>query len=564
MEPIVPRKDPPYSTLIRLLVALYGSPEKRVFVASSEKFDAERWIIAIWARQWPRLRRSFRFCTLSLSDRSVSNAPFDLQVLPRRSNSNKRRGSVAGVFVDPEVPETDSQLVWARAATEDLAITGGTPFRSFLRRFAADAEVGRAAFASLAETWVALESDAHSPDFDRAVLAVKRSTSRCPSLLRHLTTLVATASLATPPPGKTAIKFLTQNLELLDKTHFAKKEAAGIARAIWTRDQRLIWPLFKAKDPDRKAVAVAATQLMDPAEAFKGAGGDPDIMLSIVAANPSLAANSDIWKVDPPMPEYIFREVQRHSQVGRNVTMSMLEAASSDFAERALKAFGADALEALLSWLDTGGAREITRLRTWIAFAADRRKLLLEALASGKARTILVLAAFAALIDYRHAPIRKGRDCWAIAVQTIGGDPLEGGLEFCAFLLTRGLGGVSPQSGTLIGLSFDPIHIAAFRSALDYEAWDLVRRELLPVHWRIDRDKCRRLRATVAKFFVDGDLPANEFLRITEDDKIFKLLVDSASYLPSGRKYLERILDESLSLTSPNLDRRLEILKAAI
>jgi hypothetical protein len=36
----------------------------------------------MWDQQWPRLKRAFRFCTLSFAGRSAGGSVFDLQFLP--------------------------------------------------------------------------------------------------------------------------------------------------------------------------------------------------------------------------------------------------------------------------------------------------------------------------------------------------------------------------------------------------------------------------------------------------------------------------------------------------
>jgi hypothetical protein len=72
----------------RIETALYGRPEDRIiasnFVGSFQVVDA------IWAQQWPKLRRSFRFCTLSFADRSAANFPFDLQIVPAQRSIRAR------------------------------------------------------------------------------------------------------------------------------------------------------------------------------------------------------------------------------------------------------------------------------------------------------------------------------------------------------------------------------------------------------------------------------------------------------------------------------------------
>ena len=64
-----------------VLAALYGKPKDRI-IASAPEANPDILALSVWSQQWPRLRRAFRFCSLSASDRSTDAAPFDLQMLP--------------------------------------------------------------------------------------------------------------------------------------------------------------------------------------------------------------------------------------------------------------------------------------------------------------------------------------------------------------------------------------------------------------------------------------------------------------------------------------------------
>src|SRR5713101_7885022 len=67
-------------SLKRILAALYGYPKDKVLSAATGA--SSQVVFAVWAQQWPRLRRIFRFCTTSLADRSTEGASFDLQFTP--------------------------------------------------------------------------------------------------------------------------------------------------------------------------------------------------------------------------------------------------------------------------------------------------------------------------------------------------------------------------------------------------------------------------------------------------------------------------------------------------
>lgn len=61
---------------------LYRKTKDVIVVPAKSAAEYEEDILSIWSQQWPRLRRSFSFCTGSLSIREFDNKPFDFQVVP--------------------------------------------------------------------------------------------------------------------------------------------------------------------------------------------------------------------------------------------------------------------------------------------------------------------------------------------------------------------------------------------------------------------------------------------------------------------------------------------------
>ena len=78
--------------------------------------EAEELALAIWSQQWPRLRHSFRSCTLSGADRSSPGADFDLQMVPPQETSIRSRFPKAFEPSWARLPGGD----WVEVAVDDL------------------------------------------------------------------------------------------------------------------------------------------------------------------------------------------------------------------------------------------------------------------------------------------------------------------------------------------------------------------------------------------------------------------------------------------------------------
>ena len=69
---------------MRLLQALY-TQDDAVLCSIENAAQPLDFLLQIWSQQWPKLRRSFKFCTGALSPRRLKAAEFDLQFFPRRN-----------------------------------------------------------------------------------------------------------------------------------------------------------------------------------------------------------------------------------------------------------------------------------------------------------------------------------------------------------------------------------------------------------------------------------------------------------------------------------------------
>jgi hypothetical protein len=78
---------------------LYSKTKNAVVVPAESAAEYEEDILSIWSQQWPRLRRSFSFCTGSLSIRELDNKLFELQVVPDSYGSRLSRQQIENINV---------------------------------------------------------------------------------------------------------------------------------------------------------------------------------------------------------------------------------------------------------------------------------------------------------------------------------------------------------------------------------------------------------------------------------------------------------------------------------
>src|SRR5882762_8387566 len=118
-----------------VLDRLYGLPSKTVVLASESSQPYEQLALALFNQQWPRLRRSFRFCSGALATREIR---FDFAVAPpevARQGGDTETVSIPTADLARAIskpPEGE----WLQIAAQDLMLTeASTPFRGFVSKF---------------------------------------------------------------------------------------------------------------------------------------------------------------------------------------------------------------------------------------------------------------------------------------------------------------------------------------------------------------------------------------------------------------------------------------------
>ncbi len=124
-------------------------------IAERDGVGDDALILAVWMQQWPRLRRSFRFCTQVVDDRSTGAEAFDLQLIDGMRAGHWSRMPNA-VFAS-DVGKGDRIDLLLR----DLHDPCDSALRSFLREVGGDISSGRAAMFSLVRLFEAVGPNAY-------------------------------------------------------------------------------------------------------------------------------------------------------------------------------------------------------------------------------------------------------------------------------------------------------------------------------------------------------------------------------------------------------------------
>jgi hypothetical protein len=543
-------------SLERIIWALYEQPRDRI-IASHDRTSLDC-VFLLWAQQWPRLRRTFRFCTLSFGDRSSDSVIFDLQYVPSKARSIRGRFS-GSTDADRLRPVS---APWIQAALTDLLDESEGKLRKFLRDVGGDLAGGREAFVPLCRLYQLIPKLAdRETAIDEAIELLDGSfDSATAKSLRTL--FVAAVARQSTIAGGRALKFILAHLDLLNANDF-KDSAPSLGRALWNYDPNELVEILHTQQLAH-SVAEEGLATLSVNDLIQGLQRNPQNIAAVLERRPDLIEERDLWSISGPWFEEAFKLIGRRMDRAEIALTAILAAKRADLAARAVLILGSvQVLKAICTWASRPilEGKEGT-LAEWLMASIREGEALAEVFSGGCVCDRMLLLRIAQMTNPDFVPNNVGGDPWLTCVRNAKGS-LDGGERqyLSAYLLARALGYRSHNQADLFEIAFDEVYIPASQSQLSSEAFHVIERRL-PSSWFFDWDHCQRMRDAVVEAFVDHDLSPDSFLRVTRHDDIFELLTAAMARTGKGRRFLRRALQSMTNQHQPS--ERAKILQNAI
>lgn len=518
----------------RLLASVYGKPASRVIAVRPAALDVEPALIALWAQQWPRLRRAFRFCTMSAADRSTDANAFDLQLLPSLDRSVRARFQDA-VEVRDAIPVQED---WLDDAVSDLVQPDIAGLRTFLRRIGGDVDPGREAFRLLCRLHALTNGFNTNPNAVGTAIALLENELGSPQA-RTARGLVVNAALEQPDRlDDAALDFVVRHLEFAEPDTVSK-HAGSLGRTVWKRDSDRFSKMVEGSDLHR-SIFTSAVAAMSVDELIDGITHTPALIDRTLALRPELVSQPGFWSRASVPVDLAFATMANVQELRSSGITAIFTAGRHDLAVRTVRESGSlKVLEVLASRFDTTDRQ---RLGPWLTAAASEPATIAQFLASGQSHSWAMLSAIAHLISPDTVPNDYGVDPWLIAMQAVNKSTTnEISLFFRAYLLSRALGSRSRNPGELAQIGFEPIYIAARADRLPDDAWRVLEHRLPWSFKWFNWDRCPRILAAVGDLFVDRRLSPELFAHIANDDRVFATIAETVARRSRDRNFLKQV-----------------------
>ena len=510
----------PWAPAVAVLEALYSSDGPvAVHLDPASMVGSQDGVLAIWAQQWPALRRAFRFRT---SGRSGTGAAFDLTLVAIRQTrlDLRQSGGHSGGMEPPE---------WLRLLRSDLARRSPSLHR-FLAKYGLDAVAPRTAFPLLAACWLWLRrrsndcgwletlAGKHEDDLaklrsDAASLALAAET-RWPERGAELLWAAAAIWPGAPSPGSKAFMFIDPGMPTEERLHALFENAAG----------------HGADTLATYALGVAALA-SGPSTVLRAVGDRIDRLEAVASFVPGLLGDKEAW-ANPAILDWLLRNAPVATGDEERVIGSALEGFPA-VAETVVARFG---LRAVRQWLAALAGRQ-SRVEpddSWLQAALGRPEEFLDALSSGPPLGAPLLDR----LSGAYARAWPGRPCradaWDTASRGLGVGEVAEWPNLRSFLFSCALRSQSPHAEALFERTFQSMHDELAAEAMPMLGLLL----LLQLPWGAEWDRCRGLRNAVAQAFVANDLDPGALKRIAGDRETLRRLLSAVEDTPGGRAYL--------------------------
>jgi hypothetical protein len=531
-----PQMQPNAEVLRKLLWALYVRPCERVFSTDCGPLERESIALAIWSQQWPRLRRSFRFCTLVSSDRSSEAAPFDLQFGSKVDRSVRGR---LGKLFDADREPMGTYSTWLEAALRDVLVAGS--LRAFLRGLGAELDSGRDVFQPLCELHEILQARSVSAESLRRAVDVidgPLKTAEARDARSHLMRRLAEVD---DDLDEALVAFSLRHLHLLADDEFGAI-SSRIGTAQWRHDPHEIVRML-AGDGHAQVVAKQAIASLPAKMILADLIRLPELAQPALQERPELLTDPEIWVTDSVA--LAAREVAlTATPLAASVLDAMIESGASSIVRPVCDAVGKDAiLSALIARLEKRRSEQLSNAEVqWFSEAATSNTVA-TILTRYESRLFTTLVALAHRLGPDDVSNDYGEDPVFTALRHARGElSPSSSLYLTSWVLARALGYRSRNQAELIADSFEPVYLAVLATRLPSEAWDVLDGRLPRSTFWEEWPRDRRLRTGIVKAFVERDLDPGTFGRLLpSSEDLFTDLVSDAESLWGGRGYLRRV-----------------------
>lgn len=513
----------------RLATALYEHPHDQVWAHRSSDCLVDDVVLRLWDLQWPRLRRSFRFCTLTTRDRSQEGMLFDLQLCGESVSRLRFAQNTDGT----EATSTSSEP-WLAQLVDYANRPYASEFREALRLLGTDLLGGREAVRSICNLQATLAQLEPSAVAHSIALVTPPTPLSASKVAREMVASVALSRADIL--GDAALNYVVGNLDLISEHDLAAHGQKLAGHLLKEAPGKLVALVDDERLPVRVSMR-AAVERMDANVVAQNLKAGENWVWPLLAVRPDLSEMPEFWRRTQAKASDI-QQAGIKLQDDAQLAAAVLGLDDELSIESVARVFDPASVLTCVQQLMTE-ERNVNELRRWVKEACHQPEAVASFLAHTRALNQRLVSCIAAELAPDAVPNDYGVDPWLTALTAVKKQSGQLPIELQVYGFKRALSRRSRSVGPLLCLTFEPLHGAATDGVLASDNWQPLR-DILPwVRPQASWDVALRLRLGVVKRCVETPVAPEDYVALASTDGLFDMILDATWEHWGGKRYLK-------------------------
>jgi hypothetical protein len=538
----------------RLATALYEHPHNQIWARRATDAQVDDVVLRLWDLQWPRLRRSFRFCTLTTRDRSQEGALFDLQFCGESVSRLRFPQNTEGVEAT-----SMSAGPWLAQLVDHASRPDASEFREVLRLLGTDVLGGREAMRAICELQATLARRGPTAVADAIALVTVPATLSGSKAAREM---VATQALCMADGlNDSELRYVVDNLDLVAEGELVDRVWKLAERLLAVAPEKLV-ELVEDERPTVQAAMRATVKELEAALLVDHLMPGTNWWPRLLSIRPDLAEVSEFWRRTQARASDVQQAgVELHD--GNQLAAAVQGLHSEISIESVAWAFGPVAVLTCIQQLMSHGG-DATELRMWIKEACRQPGEVAAFLAHAPTLNPRLVACIAAELAPDVVPNEYGVDPWLAALTAVKQQAGQLPIELLVYGFRRAMSWRSKSVGPLLCLTFESLHGAATAGALASSNWQHLRDSLPWVRTADAWDVALSLRLGLVKRCVEAPIAPEDYVALASTDGLFAMILDATWEHWGGKRYLKGVEEAMGNSVDPRQRSRSRAVKAYV
>lgn len=520
------------SWLRSLIYTLYLKHDKQIIQRSIGNRTQE-FCLRVWLQQWPKLRRSFSFSTLSVSDRQIDNSSLDLHILAANDYEENIQYFQNS---QPELKCDNANHYWVDTILSDISNENG--LRSFLKIYGSEFGTNRTGFVILSEIY----RNFSNKNLQECISLIEKHYDSKKST--HIKKLISKEILISS--NKLSDAYFTFLLTDIDQlADLVEKSGIDFGYELWNRQPVEYAKWLISENKERYNLAKPSLMNIDSDKLIDSLQHEAALLAKIADLSPILTTKDTFWKHIPT--SFISNSIQIADEhnLKYQAVKSVLTSDRTDIVSEISKHLDVVTMMDLVS--STKNKISTSMLEQWVSSAIEKKTEFVDFFTSSNLIQNNIIKIIVRKTNPDYIPTSKFKDPWESYISRNNNHLLNNDDHFLSYIFCRGF--KNTKNLSLLRDTIDLIIPKLKSNSLSSESLSLMDLYLSRYTYISSWNRNKKVLEAVAMKCLELNADPNDVLDLTNDKKIFMDLIDNLKW-NSKSTYLLNGIYESIGISS--------------